>query len=363
VRVVTSLREFDDLAPIWRDVSEAGGQSSPFASHDWFACCWRSAGRNCPREVWLLEDSAGPVALIPLVRRPRRIRGLPVRAVEFLDSPETPFADFPAAAPLDDVIAVFLSALGNRHDWDVLSLPRLPVHSAALKALESALPGQFPWRVAGRIESPGLSISGTWESFLREKPEPFRTRHQDIEGQIEFGAKVAVEEHRAVDPDGPVFAEFMEVAGNSWHDPRGAATVAAAGTPRFFRELTRRAGANGWLHLWILRRDGQAVATEYQVGADGHRHALRVDVDRSLAGLSPGAYLTGRIIRSLFGSRGVFEYDLRSERHSSQWATSTRETIGLEIYSRSTYGRILHRLQTRIAPLARRWRERSDSCA
>jgi hypothetical protein len=50
--MVTTLREFDALAPVWREVTLAGKQTSPFLSLDWFACCWRTAG---PSTSWLLR--------------------------------------------------------------------------------------------------------------------------------------------------------------------------------------------------------------------------------------------------------------------------------------------------------------------
>ena len=37
VRLATSLREFDALAPVWRELTRESGQTSPFLSHDWFA--------------------------------------------------------------------------------------------------------------------------------------------------------------------------------------------------------------------------------------------------------------------------------------------------------------------------------------
>ena len=65
IRLVTSLREFDALAPVWSDVVAAGGQTSPFLSHDWFACCWRTAGPDRRRELWMVEDTSGPLAFDP----------------------------------------------------------------------------------------------------------------------------------------------------------------------------------------------------------------------------------------------------------------------------------------------------------
>ena len=366
VRLVTSLREFDDLAPVWRDVTQHGGQTSPFLSHDWFACCWRTAGPSRRREVWVLENGRGPVALIPLVHRRTRVRSLPVRLLEFLQSRDTPLAEIPAAGALDEVVAAFLGALRTCGDWDVFSLPKLPAHSSTLKVLASALSGQFAWRVAGTEYVPYLDITGTWEGLLQAKTQRFRKTCRSIENRMRRHGEVSLEEHRAVDPDGPLFAEVMDVSRLSWKGPQGLAMATMEGMPRFFKELTRRASANGWLRLWILRLDGRAVATEYQISADGRLHALRADFDSALSESSPGAYLNMRIIRSLLERRDVRQYDMGpgTNDYKVRWATGTHETITLEVYAPTAYGRFLHAIETRLVPLARRWaKKRRAQCA
>ncbi len=358
IELVTSLREFDALASIWRDVTKDGGQNSPFLSHDWFACCWRTAGPNRRREVWLLEDSAGPVALIPLVRWKTRIRGVPVRMVGFLDSPDTPFADFPVAGALDEAIGAFLALLQSRRDWDVLSLPKLPAHSRTYKALEAAFAGQLRWRVAGRQYSPHLAISERWEEFFGHKPPRFREACRDIENRLQQSGAVTVEEHREVDPRSPIFAEVLEVSGRSWRGLRGPTRATREAMPRFYHELTQRASANGWLHLWILRLDGRAVATEYQIGANGHLHALRADFESALPDLSPGACLNLEIVRSLFERGGVHEYNMGPGLNDDKlrWATGTHELRDLQIYAPTLCGRLLYGIETRLVPLARQVR-------
>lgn len=366
VRLVTSLREFDALAPTWRAITHASGQISPFLSHDWFACCWRAAGQNRRREVWLLEDSAGPLAVIPLVRSKVWLRGLPVRVIEFLDSPDTPFVDFPVARGLEEVIVSFLNSLRAREDWDVFSIARLPYHSMTLKALEAALPGLFPWNISARSLAPYLTISGTWDDFWQERTERFRDVCSDLEARIQGQGEVALEHHRTVDPDGPAFAEIKELFEQSVTGSPDAITTTMPRMLRFFRELTLRSSANGWLHVWILRLAGRAIATEYQLGADGYLHTLRSDCDSSLTELAPQAYLRLRIIRSLFEDRHVHQYHPPPERHPDdlRCTTDTQEAVGLRVFAPSPYGRLLHRIETRLVPLARSWRSsRNERCA
>jgi CelD/BcsL family acetyltransferase involved in cellulose biosynthesis len=366
VRCVTSLREFDALASAWRGVSQVGGGDSPFLSHDWFACCWRTAGPDRRRELWVLEDAGSPVAFLPLTRVRTRVWGLPVRLLSFLECPDTPFVDIPTARRAEEVIPEFLSALRQAGAWDVLSFRKLSPESATLEALRAALAGRWPWREGRREASPCVEISGTWEDYLGQRSQRFRKTCRNIENRLEKSGTVTVEEHREVDPDGPIFAELMDVSLQSWKGSRGLAMVNMPGASRFFREFTRRASVNGWLRLWILRVDGRALATEYQVKSNGSLYALRADFDAGAETLSPGAVLNLRIVRSLFERQDVHLYNMGpgANPYKLRWATGSRETHSIHVYAPTQYGRMLYGLETRVLPALRRMREKvRPSCA
>lgn len=358
VRHVTSLRDFDALAPLWREVTGHSGQTSPFLSHDWFACCWRTAGPERAREVWIVEDAAGPLGLIPLARSRVRVRGLPVRVLEFLESVDTPFADLLAAADPERVIEAFASALPAERNWDLLVLRKLPARSRTTRALQAALAGRFRWTAGACTEAPYVAISGRWEEFLGQRSARFRKTLRNVENRAGRTCAIEVEEHRQVDPDGPLFAEVLEVSSQSWKGPAGLAMATMQGMPRFFRELTRRASANGWLHLWVLRAQGRAVATEYQIRDDGCYHALRADFDPTVAELSPGTYLNLHILRALFERAGTREYDMGpgSNPYKLRWATGVHELLTLRAYAPTPCGRLLHAIENGVVPLARRVR-------
>ncbi len=354
-RVISTLRDFDALAPTWAALTADIPDPSPFVSHDWFAACWRTAGPNRRREVIVFEDARGPRAAIPLVRSRASKRGLPVRALEFMAPPDAPFDDIPVGAPVDEVVEALLQTLSTRDDWDVMFLPKLPAHSAFLKALASALSsGRTLWRIAWRELTPHVALSGEWEDYLRSRNDALHAAWRTLDDQAH---NVVVEEHRTVDPDGPVFADLMEVLNHNWRAPRGGMMTMAQAAQRFYRELTRVMSANGSLHLWILRLGGRPVAAEYQIDAGAAVYTLRSGIDPAVSALNPAARLRIAILRTLF-ERGVArEYfmgpgliDLKRG-----WATGTHETFGFKLYARSRYGRLLHRVETRVLPIARRW--------
>ena len=131
--------------------------------------------------------------------------------------------------------------------------------------------------------------------------------------------------------------------------------------PEFFRALSQCASRNRWLRLWVLRLNGRAVAMEYQIQALGVVHALRSDYALDARELSPGAYLNFRIVQSLFEAGDVTRYDMGpgTNEYKLRWASGTQETVTIEIYRDSLYGRFLNALETKAAQLARQWRDRT----
>lgn len=358
-RTVTSLREFDAIAPLWRDVLDESGDRSPYLSHDWFATCWRGAGPNRRREVTILEDSAGPVALFPLVRWRATRHGVPVRVLSFLDTPDAPLNDFVIARGRDEAIEHFVTALVTRTDWDVLSLARIPAHSATLKALEAAAT-VLQSRITERETTPYLDVRGRWEDYLAERGPAFETSQERIQARLHDAGHVTVDEYRDLDPDGPVFAELMDLSRHLWKVPTRVAVLTSRGMPRFFRELTPRLAANGWLRVWMLRLDGRPVATEYQLVVGDTVYALRGDGDPTVTDLQPWCALTARIVNACFERRSIRHYHMGHPgmTHKFDWATNLNETVTFEAYAPTRYGRVLHGLEAHLMPLARQLRRR-----
>jgi CelD/BcsL family acetyltransferase involved in cellulose biosynthesis len=337
MRLIGSLREFDALAPAWSELLDQSGQTSPLASHEWFASCWRTAGPERRRELWMVEDCVGPVAMIPLVYSRTRMRGLPVRRLEFLGAGDAPFVDVPLARDCDAVTTAFLDALAERRDWDLLRLGRLPGDSPLFKTLTAILPDRAHWQLSERVASPYLTIEGSWEQFQAALPSTVRDATERVESALARRGTLALDVHHEMDPNSDVFEDAVEVSKVSWRDQ---------GMPRLFRELLHRASGRRWLRLWILRLDGRPIATEYQIGANGSIHALGVDSDAALADLRPGACLNALIVRALFEHGDAREYNMGtgSADRRLDWANGSHEVFSLQVYPSTVYGRLLHRM-------------------
>lgn len=363
IRKVSTLDDFRSLGPVWSELANESGQTSPFLSHEWFQCCWTAAGSDRQPELLLIEDTAGPLAAIPLMRWREKVHGLPVRLLGLAECPDTPFADLLIAGQHDQVLNTFLQYVRTQGDWDLMRLRKIPTTSPTVKLFQTHLERQGRWRAVPGEQSPYLEITGGWSEFFSEKTQRFRKTLRNIQNRLERAGRISVEEHREVDPDSPLFSEILEVSSQSWKADRGVAMATMPRMPEFFRDLSRCASRNGWLRLWMLRLNGHAVATEYQIQSLGVVHALRSDYAWGVREYSPGAYLNFRIIQSLFEAGDVTRYDMGpgTNEYKLRWASGSQETITIEIYRDSLYGRFLNAFETKAVPLARQWRDRTRS--
>jgi len=248
-----------------------------------------------------------------------------------------------------------LDHLQSRRDWDVFVMPGLSTESPTWKAFESAVANRYSWRVANRVRLPYVQLS--------ERDPSLRAMLGGLRGavassQSRRSAPVVVEEHRDVDVRGPLFDEIMGVLRPRRHNIAGMPAPSGEEVRRFFRELTPRAASNGWLSLWVLRFGGLVVETEYQLVADGRVHALRRDADQTPPALRLGDMLTLSILDALVRRPTAHIYHPApgyDDAPSIPWGQS--ESLFVEVFSARSYGDLLHRLETRILPLAwsHRW--------
>lgn len=359
VRRIQDLAGFRDLSSIWGEVARESGQTSPFLSHDWFECCWIASPPPRRPEVLVVEDAAGPVALVPIVGWTGPLRGLPVRYLGMLDSPDTAFVDWLVVGSPDAAVRAVLDHLAGRRDWDTLSLSGLPAGSATLKAISAQVAERFRVQRLPSIPSPYVAVSGSWDEFWASTSQRFKKTLRGVRNRLEKAGRVTIEEHREAGPDSAAFQALVDVSRRSWKAPRALAIATMPGMAEFFARLTERASAQGWLRLWLLSLDGRPVASEYQLEWDGRVYALRADVDdRVPEDLSPGSHLSGEIVRALFGRAGVHEYNMGpgDNPYKSRWATGAQETARLRVFRPGVYGASLHALESRVVPALRRLR-------
>ena len=367
VEAVSDRSRFDALHEEWNRLVSESGAIVPFLTHEWFTCVLDAYPTPRLRILVARADGGRAVAIAPLWAYERRERGLALRAIGFITTPETPLVDFLVApAWREEALAAFLRALRETtgEGWDVLVLNQWPDRSAngaLLESLHRAARGRSVTALASI--TPVTPIRGPWQDFLKTRSALFRKSRRGIVNRVERRGGAVVELVRD-DPNGRVLEEVLDLARRTWKAGEEIAITSRGEAVDFFRRLTATAGRSGWLHLWLLRVDGALVAMEYDLAHDGIVYALRADYAESAKELSPGAYLEHELLKRLF-DEGYREYHAGPglNPYKLRWADLLERNLTVTLCGDTLRGRLFALVEGPIARTWRRWRGEGKSAA
>ncbi len=364
VELVTDAARFGALAPAWNALVDQMRPGSVFLRHEWFDASWQWRMLDSKLHVLCVKRANVLVGVLPLVSRRMRLRGVRAAVLEPLGVPDTQRFDL-IAAPADygAVANRTLEHLAaERRSWDLVRLDRLTDLSAAASILRaSGAEHDLRSAVAVDGDNPSVGLACRWAEYYATRSRRLKKANNYVANLLKRSGKAVELRHvTGVSAAGEVetaLSAAIEVSARSWKQ-KTSLTLDNAGPGAFIRRLTEHARRNDWLSLFVLKIDGQAAAIEYQLNFGGEIAALRADYDPRWEELSPGSYLSWRLLETLFG-RGLTAYRMGPGRneYKLRWADHQPQLLRLQIANRTWRGGWVDRcdrLRGRLSQLRRR---------
>lgn len=302
--------ELGSLAEAWEEL--ALGAGSPFMTHAWLTAWWRSFGHGDP--IWIvLEDGEGSLSAGAFMLR----SGGVLSAAANVHS-----GDWSTLARNEDARAELWSAItklgaGRIHLQGMQADARST--QAACRELASggysvaSQPGPFcPWlELPSSFDQLMADVSPSLRSQVRR-----RRRGLEKQGTVEFRTVAG----------GPTLEEdletFLRLEASGWKAGTGTAILSSPSTERLYREFAGEAAAKGWLRLYILELNGEAIAADYGCAYEGRGVFLKTGFDEAHARLSPGLVLRAETLRSSI-EEGLIHYDFLgdADTYKTRWTS------------------------------------------
>ena len=217
-----------------------------FGTHGWADCWWRHFGANAVPHV-LADDAGDPQVILPLYRSGRLLR-----QVRFVgNGPADQLGPVCAPEDLHRAAPLLRSALDDGSlAADVVLLQDMPVGEDWWAGLATTRVGTEP--------SPVLSFDGlaSWEDFLATKSKNFRgqasRKPRRLEKAHQVTYRLATAATLPADLD-----DLFRLHAARW---QGDSPMLEVRQRRFTEEFATVALEHGWLRLWLLDVDDEAVA-------------------------------------------------------------------------------------------------------
>lgn len=277
---VTTLPEFERLAPEWDGLVVSSSRPSPFLLHGWLTAWIREFLRDGELHVETLRRDGKLVAALPLCVRNRA----GMRTMEFLGGGESALADLlVSSGPGGSQGADLVRRIGEI-DHDFADLFGLPGGSR----LEEALgPGRL--RLIERVEAPVLELPEGWEAAYKQKvsskhryAQRRKFRRLSELGSVEFRISAGLEELR------PALEDAFALHQLRWQGrPDGSEFVSVRGMA-FHREALQAIAPLGVPRILTVVFDGRPIAFSYYLLFGRRMYSHRLGFDPAFARFSVG---------------------------------------------------------------------------
>ncbi len=320
----------DALRDDWTALFDRAASPSPFLSWEWLATWWRRFGGR--RRLWVVEarDGAGRLAgALALAGRP----GLGARRWRLVGNGATGADHLDVLARAEDAPAVreaIARALASALPaWDVLDLEDLPCGTPTADALRRALaPRGVRIAVARGFACPGFAVRGTFEGHLARirRRETYGRRARWLARQPGFRVDGATSPQEAP----AAMEDLLRLHRLRWAAEGGSDGIPSPAVEAFHREVAPLLAARGWLRVYRLLVEGEAIAAVYGLEVGRRFYYYQSGWDPAWSARSPGVVLVGRTVEDAY-ARGLEDYDfLRgTEAYKLDWASDRRETVTL----------------------------------
>jgi len=186
------------------------------------------------------------------------------------------------------------------------------------------LPGPF---------SPWLTLPASWDELMQNVSSSLRAqvgrrrRMLEREGTVTFrvgGSSATLARDLEI---------FLALEASGWKGRSGTAITSKASTNRLYREFARGAAAQGWLRLYFLELDGEAIAADYGCALAGTGVFIKTGFNEDHGRLSPGLMLRAEVLRSSI-EEGLAGYDFlgQPDSYKTRWTSEVRPRVQIFAY-------------------------------
>ena len=292
---VTSA-SFSALNSLWNDLLSRHASRNIFLTREWQEAWWDEFGNDADLRLLTIGAPDSPLGIAPMQLQGDRL--------SFLG--ETDLFDYHDFIPADPAFyPVFFDCIESE-PWRTLDLVSVPGWSPTFDLLpQAAVARGYAVTVEQEDLVPGVTLPGSWDDYLAALRKKDRHELRRKLRRLESAGAVEMRLADAATLDGDLRI-FQEMMAESREEKRDFLSPERAA---FFERAMHRMHDAGWLRLFLLMLDGEAVAAVVSFDYAGRRFLYNSGYRHGYSHLSVGLMLKALCIRDAI-ERGLTYFDL-----------------------------------------------------
>ncbi len=301
-----------------------------FLGFGWFKNLGDSvASRNGCLKLLCLEDSGGTaLALLPLWLRSEKRKFFSINHLSGLTNYYTPTFDLiwnsNKITKVEALGHLLQEVKSFSSDWHVFDLS--PLTSTVKNEFHNALNGAgasvFPYFVTSNSFQ---LIDSSLAEYLAGRPSRVRNTVQRKLKKLNKQGNWQLSIFRTEEGLQEQIDAYHHVYNGSWKNKEPY--------PEFIDGLCKLAARKGWLRLGLIRIQGEPVAAQIWLVANGSAYIYKLAYDEHFKKYSPGTVLTHAMIECVIGQDSVKKVDFLTgeDNFKKEWMDSYQNLYGVQV--------------------------------
>lgn len=230
-----------------------------------------------------------------------------------------------------------IESLAAHHDG--AHLAQIPAGSQLV-----ALAQASGWHISEAEKCPVLSLPPTWEEYLKLLGKNMREQIKRYPKRLEKQFAVEYSLAQTEDEIQAALSDLFRLHGARWRARGQTGVLATPGRQKFHRAVCSAFAKRGWLRLWTLRCDRQAVCVLLNYFYQGKYYFFIGGFAPEFSRWSVGVCLFSKVLRQAI-DEGATEFDFLKgeEEYKYRFGAQNRDYQTLSFFQNSPRGRLLQR--------------------
>ncbi len=203
-----------------------------------------------------------------------------------------------------------------------------------------------------------LSVEGSWDNYWKSLSRKWRTNFKRYSLERQETVKSFEVNHIRTESEGAeFFPEMFNISKKSWKAPFESHLVPDSPLGRLYSNFTPIGLRQGWIYIPNLKINGSYVGYVYFLHHNGKYVGIRAEFDEDFKSCSPGNNLHLAIIKGLFNSGQICEYDMGPEApYKKNFCDKIKKHVTILVGNKNIRGRWILFTKNYIMPT---WRKMS----
>jgi len=333
----------------WDDLCASLSCTVPYMTHEWYANALASIDSDKEPLLIFFRQDGRDVGMAPFVSQGKKMAGMTVHRVSFVDNPYTPnqqiLGDFETGALYGSLLGHIGRKLGPLFYLDLDEMRLTEGQRFALASLEER--GKAFVTCEEKSPSRYLILKESFEATLqtldKHTQREFKRKMNRMGRLGAMGLEIIEGPERIKDHLG----RFFRMYARTW---KGAEPH-----PEFYHRMCSDFEARGELFFTGLTIGGRPVAYLISILSGDTMYGIKTTYDPSYYAYSPGIILFYKSIEQMFRFPNLKEFDIGrgEEQFKREWTELTHSQWRTTVYPGSLAWKAVNRLKKDVMPVIR----------